>query len=78
MSPSAPQTPEDLMAAAETLAQQLLGMPEGVKDSELRKLKQKNEVLHSLVRSKMDKIRSDARMQGGAMLMGQQGAGAPA
>jgi len=76
MSPSTPQTPEDMMAAAETIAQQMLGLPEGVKDSELRKLKQKNEVLHSLVRSKMDQIRNSARMQGGAMLMGQ-GGGAP-
>ena len=72
MSPSTPQTPEDQLEAANQIAQQMLGLPEGVKDSELRKLKEKNEVLHSLVRSKMDDMRSEARMQGGAMVMQQQ------
>jgi hypothetical protein len=69
MGPNTPQTPQDMLAAASNIAQQLLGLPEGVKDSELRKLHQQNEVLHSLVRSEMDKIRQDARMQGGAMVM---------
>jgi hypothetical protein len=73
MSPNTPQTPQDMQAAAESIAQQMLGLPEGVKDSELRKLKQKNEVLHSLVRAKMDQMRQQARTQGGAMLMQQQG-----
>jgi hypothetical protein len=63
MSPNTPQTPIDMMATAETLANELLGLPEGQKDSELRKLKQENEVLHSLVRSKMDQIRQETRMQ---------------
>lgn len=79
MSPSTPQTPEDQLEAASQIAQQMLGLPEGVKDSELRKLKEKNEVLHSLVRSKMDDMRRQARMQGGAMVLQQQqqGVGAP-
>ena len=72
MSPQTPQTPQDLMATAASLAQQLLGLPEGIKDSELRKLKQKNEVLHSLVRAEMDKIRGEARTQGGAQILQQQ------
>jgi len=66
-----PQTPEDMLASADQIAQQLLGMPEGVKDSELRKLKQHNEVLHSLVRSRMDQIRQDARTQGGSQVLAQ-------
>lgn len=75
MGPNTPVTPNDLQAAADALAQQLLGLPEGQKDSELRKLKQFNPTLHALVREKMDDIRRDARMQGGAMLMGQSGMG---
>lgn len=69
MGPNVPVTPNDLQAAAEQLANELLGLPEGQKDSELRKLKQFNPTLHAIVRQKMDEIRSNARMQGGAMLM---------
>ena len=76
MGPNTPVTPNDLQAAAQALAQQLLGLPEGQKDSQLRELKQFNPTLHALVRETMDDIRRDARMQGGAMLMGQ-GGGAP-
>ena len=75
MGPNVPVTPNDLQAAADAMAQQLLGLPEGVKDSELRKLKQFNPTLHALVREKMDDIRSSARMQGGAQVMAQQGMG---
>jgi hypothetical protein len=78
MGPNTPVTPNDLQAAAEALAQQLLGLPEGQKDSQLRELKQFNPTLHALVREKMDDIRRSARMQGGAMLMGQQGMGGAA
>jgi hypothetical protein len=76
MGPDVPVTPNDLQAAASQLAQQLLGIPEGQKDSELRKLKQFNPTLHALTRQSMDDIRSQARMQGGAMLL--QGGGPPA
>lgn len=72
MGQNANTTPEDMMAEADSLAQQLLGLPESIKDSELRKLKQANPVLHSLVRQRMDQIRQDARTQGGAAMMQQQ------
>jgi hypothetical protein len=72
MGPNTPITPNDLQAAAESLAQQLLGLDEGTKDSQLRELKQFNPTLHALVREKMDDIRRQTRMQGGAMLMAQQ------
>lgn len=67
-----PRTPEDMLATARSLAEELLGLPESQKDSELRMLKQKNEALHSLVTSQLRTIRSSARSQGGAMLMAQQ------
>jgi hypothetical protein len=66
-----PKTPEEMMQAAEALASQLLGMPEGVKDSELRLLKQKNPLLHGAVSEKMDEIRRRTRLQAGAMMMGR-------
>lgn len=72
MGPNAPITPNDLQAAAEQLANELLGLPESVKDSELRKLKQFNPTLHSIVRAKMDDMRQKFRTQGGAMLQQQQ------
>jgi len=75
--PSVPQSPQDMMAQAESLASELMGLPESQKDSELRQLKQKNEVLHSLVRAKMDEMRQQAQTAGGAMLLGQQGAAPP-
>jgi hypothetical protein len=67
-----PTSMEDMMAAASTLANELMGLPESQKDSELRQLREKNEALHRLVRAEMDKIRSNARSQGGAMLLSQQ------
>lgn len=67
-----PQSMDDLLNTAAALAEQLLGLPESQKDSELRLLKQRNEVLHSLVRSHMEQKRNRARTAGGAMLLGQQ------
>jgi hypothetical protein len=72
MGPNAMVTPDELQAAAEQLANELLGLPEGVKDSQLRKLKQFNPTLHSIVRAKLDEIRSQLKTQGGAMLQQQQ------
>lgn len=81
VNPNSPQTPQDMLAVADSLAQELLGQPESVKDSQLRKLKQTNEALHAMVRARMDSTRRQAQTQGGAMLMQQQyggGGGAPA
>ena len=72
MGPNAAVTPNDLQAAAAQLANELLGLPESVKDSQLRQLKQFNPTLHSIVRTKMDELRQQMRTQGGAMLQQQQ------
>jgi hypothetical protein len=72
MGPNTPVNPQDMVQAADNLAQQLLGLPEGVKDSQLRLLKQKNEIVHSLVRSRMDTLRNNAKTQGGAAVLQQQ------
>jgi len=78
-SPNVPRTPEELQQQAQLMANQLLSMPESVKDSELIKLKRSDSTMHALVTSIIDDIRQQARSQGGAMLMAQQfGQGAPA
>jgi len=78
MGPNTPVQPQEMVAAADSLAQQLLGQPEGVKDSQLRLLKQKNEVMHAIVRSRLDTIRNQAKTQGGAQVLAQAGGQAPA
>jgi hypothetical protein len=70
--PNTPITPEDMMAEADAVAQQLLGMPETVKDSELRALKQKNPMLHMAVKNRLEELRQDARTAGGAAMLQQQ------
>jgi hypothetical protein len=80
MGENAMVTPSDLQSAGDMLAQELLGLPEGVKDSQLRQLKKFNPTLHSIVKEKMNDIRNSAKMQGGAQVMQQQfgsGGGAP-
>jgi hypothetical protein len=82
MNPNTPQTPQDMMAVADSLAQELLGLPESIKDSELRKLKQYNQALHSMVKAQMDAKRQATKSQAGNAAMGQmqqqaQGGGAP-
>lgn len=71
-SPNVPRTPEDLQQQAQLIANQLLSMPEAVKDSELLKLKRTDQTMHALVTSVIDDIRQQARSQGGAMVMAQQ------
>jgi hypothetical protein len=66
-------TPGELMQKAQTLAQQILGLPEAQKDSELIQLKKANPTLHALVKSNIEGMRQQARTAGGAMLMAQQG-----
>jgi hypothetical protein len=70
--PNVPRTPEDLQAQAQLLAQQILSLPESVKDSQLIKLKKTDPTMHALVRSIIEDIRQQAQVEGGAQLMAQQ------
>lgn len=71
-----PMTPEDMEAAAATVAQELLGMPASQRISELRGLAKKNPAMHKMVKGKMEEFRSRARSQGGSMVLQQQFGGA--
>lgn len=62
-----PQSLDDVAAAATQLASQLLTIPEGVKDSQLRMLRKENPVLHGAVRQEMDSLRNQHRMQSGGI-----------
>lgn len=64
LGPDVAVTPNEMQAVAQQIANDLLGKPEGVKDSELRKLKQAHPTLHAVVRSMMDDMRRQARMSG--------------
>jgi hypothetical protein len=69
-------TPEDMMAQAEQIAYQMLGMPYELRRSELLKIKKANETLHALVIAQMQKVRQSAKSQGGFQALQQQvGAG---
>jgi len=54
------------------MAQQIMGMPEAQKDSELIKLKKADPTLHALVKSQINDMRQQAKTQGGAAMMQQQ------
>lgn len=56
---------QDMAMQAEQLAQQLLAMSYEQRRSEMSKIKQTNETLHSLVKAEMEGIRSTAKQQGG-------------
>jgi hypothetical protein len=61
-----------MMAEAQTLAQQLLQMPESQRQSEMTKLKQQDPTLHALVKQTINDIRQDAQTAGGAQMLQQQ------
>lgn len=79
MAPGAAQstTPQQMMLQAEQIAQQLLSMPYEARRSQMLQLKQTDEALHALVKSKMEQMRGDAANQGKMMLQqqGQPGMG---
>jgi len=63
---------DELQAYAQNMAQQLLRLPETQRKSELVSLKSKHSVLHALVTAELRQVRSQARSQGAAMILGQQ------
>ncbi len=63
----------EVLEQAEAVTAELLALPSSQRISELRALKQKNSLLHSLVKAKLDEQRSAARSAGQAMLLPQAG-----
>lgn len=69
--PNVPRDPEDMLAQAQLLATDLLSKPESQRRGDLMRLKQVDPVMHQLVRSTMDDMRSQARSQGQELVMSQ-------
>jgi hypothetical protein len=64
-------TPDDMLAQAEQVALQMLGMPYEARKSQLLQLKKADQTLHALVIQKMDEIRNQAKQQGGMQALQQ-------
>jgi len=61
---------DDIVNVSQQVAQQLLGMHPSMRASALRKIQQKNEVVHALVNRKLDELYNQAALQG--KIMAQQ------
>ena len=70
--PNEKVTPQDMQAKAQTIADQMLSMPESQRQSEMTKLKSKDPVIHSLVKQTINNIRQQAQTQGARMMLQQQ------
>lgn len=70
-SPSGPVSLEELVANAQQIAQQLMGMPETQRKSQLIQLKRGNPTLHAMVKSELENIRQQLRSQGAEQLKAQ-------
>jgi hypothetical protein len=70
--PNQPTTPEEMLSQAQTLAQQLMSLPDTQRKSELIKLKRVDPTMHSLVTSALDEIRQQARTMGQQQVLAQQ------
>jgi hypothetical protein len=65
-------TPETLQQKAQTIAQQVMTMPESQKDSYLINLKKSDSTLHALVDSILEDMTRDAELRGKEMIMQQE------
>ena len=70
-------TPEEYVASSQQIAQQLLPMDETTRKRQLSQLRQQDPVLQRMVIDSLEKMRNQYRMDGGNMLMQQQGAAPP-
>ena len=66
LSPSTPISPQDMEQHAETLAQQLVQMPDVQRQQELDKIRESHPTLHAVVMQRMEQLRQDIRYQAGA------------
>ena len=64
-------SPMDMVSQAQDIAQQLVTQPQNVVRKQLNDLKQSNEALYSLVKSKMQEVRQEASSQGRQQIIGQ-------
>lgn len=70
--PGQPIDPGDFVARAQQTAQLLIQMPDSQRISELKKLRDGNDFFATMVRNKLDSMRSEARSKGQRMFMQSQ------
>lgn len=70
--PDVPITPQELMAKAQMIAEQLMGLPETQKDSALIQLKRSDPSLHAAVKQSLTNIRQQAQSVGQQQVLAQQ------
>ncbi len=70
--PNANTTPQELLQKAQTIAQQMLGLPDGQRQSEMTRLKSSDATLHALVKQLIEDMRQQAQQAGGAQILQQQ------
>ncbi len=70
--PNSATTPQELMQKAQTTAEQMLGMSDSQRQSEMTKLKQSDPTLHALVKQLITDMRNDAQTAGGAQVLASQ------
>jgi cell division septum initiation protein DivIVA len=79
--PNAKTTPQEMLQKAQAMAQQMLGLSEGQRQSEMTQLKEQDQALHALVKQLIEDMRQQAQTAGGNQLLQQQfgggGGGAP-
>jgi len=69
--PGGAATPEQKLVAADSIAQQLVVLPDLARRQTLSALNKSDETLHALVTARMEKLRGQAASQGKAMILGQ-------
>ncbi len=71
MGPGGQVTPGDLLTQADQIAQQLLTMDETARKRQLSQIRQTDETLHAVVKSKLEQMRTAARSVGQQQVIGQ-------
>lgn len=69
--PAGQVTPGDILTQADQISQQLLAMPETARKRELTALRQTDETLHAVVKSKLEQNRNAMRSMGQEQIMAQ-------
>jgi hypothetical protein len=73
-----PETTDEVLSTAEAIANELLGLPEAIKDNELRLLRHAAPAVHAATKTRMEALRRGTRSQAGNAVLGQwQATGQP-
>jgi hypothetical protein len=63
---------EEMQAMAQTVAQQLMSLPDSQRQSALIQIKKEDETMHALVKSLLDQMNQDAELRGRELILQQE------